>query len=76
MPGPLHTFIAQQTASKQPNKKTQFPSACHKGEESPQSFPDQVVPDLLDQNKEISLLRNNKPLGILKIRSNAAIQID
>lgn len=51
MPGPLHTFITQQTASKQPNKKPQFLSACHKCEELPHSFPDQVVPDLLDQNK-------------------------
>jgi len=53
-----------------------FPSACYKGEEEPHSFTDQVVSDLLEQKKQVSLIINNKSPEILKIRSNVALQID
>ena len=62
--------------TKQKKKKTVFPSACYKGEEEPHSFTDQVVSDLLEQKKQVSLIINNKSPEILKIRSNVALQID
>lgn len=52
MSSPNDMFTTKQTASKTMEQKEVFASVCYESEEEPYSFPDQAVPDPLEQNKD------------------------